>query len=92
MYKTDLHNSRYINSINRQHKSYTLAINHLADRTDDELTAFMGLKVLDGFIKGKKTDDIVDDGDNELNKIDDINKELDWRKFGAITKVKGNEN
>lgn len=90
---------RYINSFNRQHNSYNLAINHLADRTDDELSAVMGLKVTGEYIKGYNTGDIDDDDDdggddnnNEVKRSDNnIEKELDWRKFGAITEIKGNK-
>lgn len=35
-------NSRYIDSINRKGLSYTLAINHLADKTDEELRVIRG--------------------------------------------------
>ena len=35
-------NVRYIDSVNRQGLTYRLAINHLADRTDDELSVMRG--------------------------------------------------
>lgn len=36
------HNLRYIESINRKGLKYRLAINHLADKTDDELRVIRG--------------------------------------------------
>lgn len=36
------HNLRYIESINRKSLGYTLAVNHLADKTDDELRVIRG--------------------------------------------------
>lgn len=84
--------SRYINSINRQHKSYTLAINHLADRIDHELSALMRSTVDHDFGKGNKTGDVNgdDDYDNEVKgSYGNLDTELDWRKFGAITEIKG---
>ncbi len=37
-------NQRYINASNRQGKTYTLAVNHLADRTKEERSALLGSK------------------------------------------------
>lgn len=43
--KTFLDNSRFILSMNRRNPSFNLAINHLADKTQDELQVLRGRRV-----------------------------------------------
>ncbi|XP_073966560.1 counting factor associated protein D-like [Choristoneura fumiferana] len=72
-------NLRYIQSINRQQNSYKLAVNHLADATEDELSVFLGTEISSELY----------DSDSEFVD-DDINAKgyLDLRITGAVTSVK----
>ncbi|GBP49768.1 Counting factor associated protein D [Eumeta japonica] len=78
-------NLRYVYSKNRAHLGYSLAINHLADRTDDELKALRGRRYS------------VDDngglpfpyGELDIAEMSvKLPPEFDWRLFGAVTPVK----
>lgn len=64
--------------------NYKLAINHLADNSDEEILSMCGYRKLE---KGKSN------GGNPFpyNKKDFINlpSEIDWRIPGAVTPVKG---
>lgn len=74
-------NIRFIHSVNRQHKSYSLSVNHLADRTELEMKALRGRRYSG-----------VDNGGAQFpyQHIDrtQLPSEFDWRIFGAVTPVK----
>lgn len=76
------HNFRFIMSHNRKSLSYKLGINHLADRSNDELKALRG--------KQKKTQSFnggmsFDKSKYERSKVP---SQWDWRLLGAVTPVK----
>ncbi|XP_013194186.1 uncharacterized protein LOC106137817 [Amyelois transitella] len=71
-------NLRLINSVNRQHKSYTLALNQLADLSDSELLTLGRLRVT-------PTNDSQYFDDNDVS---DSVKSFDWREFNAISPIK----
>jgi C1A family cysteine protease len=76
------HNLRYIDSINRKNLSHKLAINHLADRTDDELSVLRGKQ---------KTTNTPNNGlpfDKSQFPNDPLPSSWDWRIQGAVTPVK----
>lgn len=76
-------NLRFIHSSNRQNKTYSLSVNHLADKSDLEIKA----------LRGKKYSGVPNDGApfpyNHVGK-NDFPSAMDWRLFGAVTPVKGN--
>ena len=73
--------SRYIESFNRQGLSYKLAVNHFADRSEEELKLLRGKRSV---IQNKKG--------FYVEKPKAVKKNLpiswDWRKQGAVTPVK----
>lgn len=76
-------NVRFIESTNRKNLGYTLAVNHLADRTPDELR----------MLRGEKPSSInSDDFEDSKNFVPKGNIKLpasfDWRDKGAVTTVK----
>uniref|UniRef100_A0ACB8FR39 Uncharacterized protein n=1 Tax=Sphaerodactylus townsendi TaxID=933632 RepID=A0ACB8FR39_9SAUR len=76
-----IHNMRYIHSKNRANLSYKLAVNHLADRTAEELV------VLRGRLKTRGPSNrwsFPSKGYDNLSLPDS----LDWRLSGAVTPVK----
>ncbi|KAK7100164.1 digestive cysteine proteinase 1-like [Littorina saxatilis] len=78
-------NLRYINSKNRAGLTYTMAVNHLADRTGAEL------KMLRGFRRTKNYKDGVVGlpfNKTEFAKKAPMPDQKDWRLFGAVTPVK----
>ncbi|XP_030566502.1 digestive cysteine proteinase 1 [Drosophila novamexicana] len=75
-------NLRYIHSKNRAKLTYKLAVNHLADKTDEELKARRGYKSSGAYNTGKPFPYDV----NEHK--DEIPPQHDWRLFGAVTPVK----
>lgn len=78
-------NLRYIDSMNRQGLSYSLAINHLADKSDEEI------KVLRGKQKSKKAtknNGLPFDMSKYTEKQKTFPESFDWRIFGAVTPVK----
>ncbi|KAI3939546.1 hypothetical protein MKX01_038501 [Papaver californicum] len=76
-------NIKLINYINSQNLSYKLVDNKFADMTNEEFRAkYLSLKAFPG-IK------IVDDVDFvKLNTTRELPKYVDWRKKGAVTRVK----
>lgn len=79
-------NLRLIHSKNRAALGYSLAINHLADKTDDELAALRGFRP--SGVKnngGKPFPYITAAGSDDLAALPD---QYDWRLFGAVTPVK----
>lgn len=75
-------NLRFIHSKNRATLGYSLGINHLADRTEDELRA----------LRGFKSSGIYNGGQSFPHNLESINDHLpdqhDWRLFGAVSPVK----
>ncbi|XP_056645189.1 digestive cysteine proteinase 1 [Diorhabda sublineata] len=74
-------NIRFIYSVNRQNKGYTLTVNHLADKSPQELKALRGKKYSGVYNGGKPFP-------YNVTKKDDIPQQFDWRIFGAVTPVK----
>lgn len=75
-------NLRYIHSKNRAKLTYTLAVNHLADKTEDELKARRGYRSSGVYNTGKPFPYDVP------KHKDEIPAQYDWRLFGAVTPVK----
>ncbi|XP_028174597.1 digestive cysteine proteinase 2 [Ostrinia furnacalis] len=78
-------NLRFIHSNNRARRGFTLAVNHLADRTDDELAALRGRRYSGQNNMGLEfpyTQAVIEE---EAPKLP---SEYDWRLFGAVTPVK----
>lgn len=77
-------NLRFIHSKNREHLGFSLTVNALADRTQDEILA----------LQGRMKSTVVYNGGQpfpyELNKttLVGLPDHLDWRLFGAVTPVK----
>ncbi|RHY40292.1 hypothetical protein DYB30_003075, partial [Aphanomyces astaci] len=78
-------NMQYINSMNRKGLSYSLAMNHLGDRTHDEMKAMFGRKSL------KRAADNEAGGVYELKHVA-LPDEWDWRPQGGVTPVKDQGN
>lgn len=77
-------NLRYIHSKNREQLGYSLTVNHLADRTQNELKALRGFKKTVGIYNGGKP--FPHDLDEET--LSDLPDDYDWRLYGAVTPVK----
>ncbi|KAI5091760.1 hypothetical protein C0J45_18966, partial [Silurus meridionalis] len=75
-----VHNVRYIHSMNRAGLSYSLSVNHLADRTEKELAMMRGVKL-------RKTPNKAQPFPTELRSLT-LPDSLDWRLYGAVTPVK----
>lgn len=73
-------NLRYIQSINRAGRGYTLAVNHLADRSDEELAVLRGHHHSKGYNGGQPF--------IPLKKANQVPDTMDWRLYGAVTQVK----
>ncbi|KAG5893241.1 hypothetical protein JTB14_013403 [Gonioctena quinquepunctata] len=74
-------NVRFIQSINRQNRGYTLAVNHLSDKTEAELEVLRG-KTYSGVYNGGQPFP-HDNIDWEI-----LPDQFDWRLYGAVTPVK----
>ncbi|XP_044264589.1 digestive cysteine proteinase 1 [Tribolium madens] len=74
-------NVRFIHSMNRQNRGFTLTINHLADKTPAELKALRGRTYSGGYNGGAPFPY------KNINK-EDLPDQWDWRLFGAVTPVK----
>lgn len=74
-------NVRYIHSVNRQSRGFSLGVNHLSDRTDLELKALRGKQYSAGYNGGKPF---------PYNKLRSLKlpDSFDWRIYGAVTPVK----
>ncbi|XP_022913978.2 digestive cysteine proteinase 1 [Onthophagus taurus] len=73
-------NIRFIHSTNRKSRSFTLTVNHLADKTETELKA----------LRGKQYSNVYNGG-SPFPKIENrlaLPTQFDWRIFGAVTPVK----
>jgi len=70
-------NLRYIQSMNRRHMSFSLAINHLADLNEQELRT----------MRGSKSSPRVGES-KEYTPLKDRPASLDWRDSGAVSPVK----
>lgn len=77
-------NLRYINSVNRQGLSYSLAVNHMADKTDEEM------RVIRGKLKTKPNAKPNNGKAFDMSKYKrkDLPDSFDWRIYGAVTPVK----
>jgi len=81
------HNLRFIHSKNRAGLHYSLAVNHLADRTQSEIKLMLGLKKTPGFHGGQT----YRMGETRLGAAQSrkpVPDEWDWRIQGAVTQVK----
>ena len=74
-------NLRYILSKNRESVRYRLAVNHLADLTDDEMKIMRGR-----LYSGANNQGLV--FDKTKYNLTNIPKQWDWRLLGAVTPVK----
>ncbi|XP_030385247.1 digestive cysteine proteinase 1 [Scaptodrosophila lebanonensis] len=75
-------NLRFIHSKNRGKLSYKLGVNHLADKTEEELRARRGYKSSGIYNTGKPFPY------NVSQYKDQIPPNYDWRLYGAVTPVK----
>ncbi|KAH9400498.1 hypothetical protein TYRP_002064 [Tyrophagus putrescentiae] len=80
--KNYLHNYRYVMSENRRSFSFKVGINHLADRSDDELRVLRGRQNSNTTFNGAMT---FDKSKYDLSKVP---ANWDWRLLGAVTPVK----
>uniref|UniRef100_A0A493T062 Counting factor associated protein D n=1 Tax=Anas platyrhynchos platyrhynchos TaxID=8840 RepID=A0A493T062_ANAPP len=76
-----VHNMRFVHSKNRAALSYTLALNHLADRTPQELAALRGRRQ-----SGAPNHGLPFPAERYAGLI--LPESLDWRMYGAVTPVK----
>ncbi|KAL5022008.1 hypothetical protein ScPMuIL_001163 [Solemya velum] len=74
-------NLRFIHSTNRAGKSYTVAVNHLADRFPNELKRMRGYHSTPGNHGGLPFD-------KTKYSLKDLPDQKDWRLYGAVTQVK----
>lgn len=80
-------NLRFINSKNRANLGYKLAVNHLADKSDEEIQARRGRRhYTDGQPKSNGGKPFPYDTQKYT---DQLPEQFDWRLFGAVTPVKG---
>uniref|UniRef100_A0A8D0HMU5 Uncharacterized protein n=1 Tax=Sphenodon punctatus TaxID=8508 RepID=A0A8D0HMU5_SPHPU len=78
---TFTHNMRYVHSKNRANLSYRLALNHLADRTPEEMA------MLRGRLKSKEPNNGQPFPSEKYAGLI-LPESLDWRMYGAVTPVK----
>ncbi|XP_071448321.1 digestive cysteine proteinase 1 [Hetaerina americana] len=75
-------NMRFITSKNRAGLGFQLGVNHLADRTDDELKALRGRHYSGIYNGGLPFPDVLE------SEMKDVPPSMDWRLYGAVTPVK----
>ncbi|XP_078279152.1 digestive cysteine proteinase 1-like [Rhinoraja longicauda] len=78
---TFTHNMRYIHSRNRAQLSYKMGVNHLADRTDQEMAAMRGR------LKGSSLNNGNPFPAQRYTSVV-LPPSVDWRLYGAVTPVK----
>jgi len=78
-----MQNLRYIHSKNRAKLGFSLAVNHLTDKTEDELKALRGFRSSGVYNGGKPFP-----YNTSSSEFDDLPDQYDWRLYGAITPVK----
>lgn len=76
-------NLRYIHSMNRARLGFSLAVNHLADKTDEELKALRGYRPSGVYNGGQPFE--YDAAEMQLADLPD---QHDWRLYGAVAQVK----
>jgi C1A family cysteine protease len=74
------HNFRFVHSTNRQGRSFRVAVNHLADTTQDER------KRMRGYRYTGPNNGLPFEMTNKM--VQDMPDSLDWRLMGAVTPVK----
>ena len=79
-----LQNVRFIHSHNRAAKPYRVAINHLADRTDEELRALRGFRRTTKNSNAELYNPLLHNAQGVEAQPDN----WDWRLYGAVTPVK----
>jgi hypothetical protein len=75
-------NLRFIHSKNRAKLGFSLGVNHLADRTEDELRALRGFKSSLTYNGGLPFPEDVE------GTKDHLPDQFDWRLYGAVSPVK----
>lgn len=78
-----MQNLRFIHSKNREQLGFSLGVNHLTDRTQDELKALRGFKSSGAYNGGNPFPYVLDE-----DTLGDLPDEYDWRLYGAVTPVK----
>ncbi|XP_072884398.1 digestive cysteine proteinase 2-like [Hemitrygon akajei] len=78
---TFTHNMRYVHSMNSQNLTYKMAINHFADRTEEEMIAVRGRLRRNTPNKGQPFP-------THRYKSVLLPTSIDWRLYGAVTPVK----
>lgn len=78
-----MQNLRFIHSKNREQLGFSLGVNHLSDRTQDELKALRGFRSSRVYNGGNPFPYVLDE-----DTLGDLPDEYDWRLYGAVTPVK----
>lgn len=78
-------NLRYIESMNRQGLSYSLSVNHLADKSNEELRVLRGKQKSK---RGTRNNGLPFDMDKYNKEQKSLPESFDWRIYGAVTPVK----
>lgn len=76
-------NLRYIHSKNRARLGFSLAVNHLADKTADEMKALRGYRPSGVYNGGQSFEHTM----SEME-LADLPDQHDWRLYGAVAQVK----